>query len=521
MTADVPPVSHVLRRPPLWVGYLLLGGAVALACLATTGTLHDALLAVVSCSCAAAIAVGVRVHRPVQPGAWWVMAAGMACWGLGDVLYVVVYDVGGSEAYPAPPDVAYLLAYPLLGASLLALARKARPGRDVEGVIDSTILAVGAGLLSWVFLLAPALQTLSDDPLGGAVSAAYPVADVFVLAMLVRLTSAAGARSPSFGLLCSAAVMMLVADASYQVAYATVGYDGLAFDPGWLLAYLLWGAAALHPSMRRLSDPGPGTGRGELGGGRLLLLAGASLLAPATLTLQLLLQRHPSSWAVAITSAVLFLLVVARMWTLLRRLRVQAEQLSALARTDPLTGLLNRRSGDAVLQRTLSRCAQDGSDLVVVLLDLDHFKAFNDTHGHPAGDRLLVGAARAWGEVLAGTGAQLARWGGEEFLVVLAGLDRTAVDALLERMRDVVPEGRTFSAGAARRDPGAGGDVAALVATADEALYAAKAAGRDRTCWAPDAATAPVAPDAPAATDVVPAVPTRPVRRSAEPAQRR
>ncbi|GAB3470667.1 GGDEF domain-containing protein [Kineococcus endophyticus] len=513
-------MSHVPRRPPLWAGYLLLGGAVAVACLLTSGTLHDALLAAVSCSCAVAIAVGVRVHRPVQPGAWWAMAAGMACWGVGDVSYVLVYDVGGSQAYPAPPDVAYLLAYPLLGLSLLALARKARPGRDVEGVIDATILAVGAGLLSWVFLLAPALQTLSDDLLGGAVSAAYPVADVFVLAMLVRLTSAAGARSPSFVMLCAAAVSMLVADASYQLAYAAVGYDGSALDPAWLVGYLLWGACALHPSMRRLSDPGPGTGRGELGGGRLLLLAGASLLAPATLTLQLLLQRHPSSWAVAITSAVLFLLVVARMWTLLRRLRVQAEQLSALARTDPLTGLLNRRSGDAVLQRMLSRCAQEGSDLVVVLLDLDHFKAFNDTHGHPAGDRLLVGAARAWGEVLAGTGAQLARWGGEEFLVVLAGVDRPAVEALLDRMRDVVPEGRTFSAGAARRDPGAGGDVATLVATADEALYAAKAAGRDRTCWAPDPVATAVAPDAAPAVPLVPAVPARQVRRSAEPAQR-
>jgi diguanylate cyclase (GGDEF)-like protein len=452
------------------------------------------------------------------------MAAGMGCWGVGDASYVLVYDVLGSQAYPAPPDVAYLLAYPLLGLSLLGLARKARPGRDVEGVIDATILAVGAGLLSWVFLLAPALRVLSEDPLGGAVSAAYPVADVFVLAMLVRLTSAAGARSPSFAMLCAAAVSMLVADGSYQAAYAASGYAGNAFDPAWLVAYLLWGASALHPSMRRLSDPAPGDTRRDLGGGRLLLLAGASLLAPATLTLQLLLQQHPASWAVAITSAVLFLLVVARMWTLLRRLRVQAEQLSALARTDPLTGLLNRRSADAVLQRTWTRCAQDGLGLVVVLLDLDHFKAYNDTHGHPAGDQLLVGAARGWGEVLAGTGAHLARWGGEEFLVVLSGVDPSTVDALLERMRAVVPEGRTFSAGAAAWNPrrGADGDPAAVVAAADEALYAAKAGGRDRTCWAPQAPGPQLAPPVSAALAVpaVPAVPAAPVRRSAEPAPR-
>ncbi|MEZ0164324.1 GGDEF domain-containing protein [Kineococcus sp. LSe6-4] len=510
-------MSHLPHRPPPWVAYLLLGGAVALACLLTTGTVHDALLALVSCSSAAAIAVGVRVHRPVQPRAWWAMAAGMACWGAGDVLYVLVYDVGGSQAYPAPPDVTYLLAYPLLGFSLLALARKARPGRDVEGVIDATILSVGAGLLSWVFLLEPALRSMSDDLLGGTVSALYPVADVFVLAMLVRLTSAAGARSPSFALLCAAAVAMLAADAAYQVAYAAVGYDGTAVDPVWLAGYLLWGACALHPSMRRLSDPVPAHSGSELGGGRLVLLAGASLLAPATLALQLLLQQHPSSWAVATSSAVLFLLVVARMWTLLRRLRVQAEQLRALARTDPLTGLLNRRSGDAALQRAAAGCARSGSDLVVVLVDLDHFKAYNDTHGHPAGDRLLVGAAHAWGEVLDGAGAHLARWGGEEFLLVLPGPDRAAVEALLGRMRRVVPDGRTFSAGAARW-AGPAQDLPALLAAADAALYAAKAGGRDRTCWAPEAPAAPGAPTP--ALPSLPALPARGERRPVHPVPR-
>ncbi|NAZ85936.1 GGDEF domain-containing protein, partial [Kineococcus indalonis] len=467
----------------------MVAGLLSVVCVCLRGTAHDVLLSCVSASSAVAVAVGARLHRPVRAGAWWCMAAGMGCWALGDALFTLVYDVLGSQAYPAPPDVAYLLAYPLLGASLLSLARRARPGQDLEGVIDATILSVGAGLVSWTFLLRPALSSLGDDLLGGAVSAAYPVGDVFVLAVLVRLVAAAGARSASFRLLTAAAAAMLVADVSYQVAYAATGHDGVGSDPFFLVAYALWGTAALHPSMRRLSDPAPQR-RGELGAGRLLLLAGASLLAPGTLAVQLLTGAPLSAWSVVVTSAVLFLLVVARMWTLLRRLRVQAAQLRELARTDALTGLVNRRTAEAELERARGRAAASGAPLVVAVLDLDRFKAFNDTFGHPAGDALLAGCARAWtaeltgGAGLTGSAVLPARWGGEEFLVLAEGLDPARVEALLERLRAVVPSGQSFSAGLARWDGAE--PVAQLFARADRALYAAKAAGRACTRRAPE-----------------------------------
>ncbi|WP_432505847.1 GGDEF domain-containing protein [Kineococcus arenarius] len=473
-----------VRRFPLWVGYLLLAGALAALCLCLGGTAHDAVFSLVSASSAVAIAVGARVHRPVHPRAWWCMAAGMGCWAVGDVLYTVVYDVLGSQAYPAPPDVAYLLAYPLLGFSLLSLARRARPGQDLEGVIDATILSVGAGLLSWTFLLRPALASVHDDVLGGVVSAAYPLADVFLLAMLVRLMSAAGARSPGFRLLAAAALVVLAADAAYQAAYAAVGYDGTAFDPLWLLSYVLWGAAALHPSMRRLSDPSPAE-RDDLGAPRLALLAAASLLAPGTLAVQLLTGAPLSAWSVVVSSTVLFLLVVARMWTLLRRVRQQAGQLAELARTDPLTGLLNRRSAAAETERLRARARAAGTPLVLAVLDLDRFKRFNDTFGHPAGDRLLTGAAHAWSARLSGTGVVLARWGGEEFVVVAEGLGPRRAEQLLAELRDLVPRGQSFSAGLAVWDGAE--DVEALVARADAALYGAKAAGRGCTRTAPAA----------------------------------
>ncbi|WP_432494147.1 diguanylate cyclase domain-containing protein [Kineococcus gypseus] len=469
------------RRPAPWAAYLVLAGALAVLTSCLGGLARDALIACVSASSALAVAAGVRLHRPVRAASWWWMAAGLGAWALGDALWALVYEVLGSREYPAAPDVAYLLAYPLLGASLLRLARSARPGRDLEGVIDATVLSVGAGLLSWVFLLRPALGQLEEDLLGGAVSAAYPLGDVFVLAVLVRLVSAAGTRSASSRLLVAAVGLMLAADVAFQVVYAVTGYDVVFLDPVWMASYVLWGAAALHPSMRRLSDPAPDRGRG-LGAGRLALLAGASLLSPGTLALQLLTGAPLSAWAVVLTSSVLFLLVVARMWTLLRRLGAQAGQLDALARTDALTGLPNRRSADAELQRLRARAAAAGTPLVVALLDLDRFKRFNDGFGHAAGDALLVGAARAWERELPG-GVLLGRWGGEEFLVAAEGLGPGRVEALLQRLREVVPSGQSFSAGLALWDGAEAPE--ALLARADGALYAAKAAGRGCTRRAP------------------------------------
>jgi diguanylate cyclase (GGDEF)-like protein len=141
-----------------------------------------------------------------------------------------------------------------------------------------------------------------------------------------------------------------------------------------------------------------------------------------------------------------------------------------LAGTDPLTGVGNRRAWDAALG-----ALQHNS--CVLLLDFDHFKQFNDTYGHPAGDDLLVRTAHAWGEVVRGEDV-LARVGGEEFGALLSDCTLEQALAIAERLRAAIPAGRSVSVGIASWDGFEGAD--ALVARADRALYAAKAAGRDR-----------------------------------------
>jgi diguanylate cyclase (GGDEF)-like protein len=153
-------------------------------------------------------------------------------------------------------------------------------------------------------------------------------------------------------------------------------------------------------------------------------------------------------------------------------------RLDHMARSDPLTGLANRRTLQHELDRALARAKTAGTPLSLVMLDLDEFKQHNDRHGHQAGDRLLKTAAAAWTEELR-EGDTIARYGGDEFIAVLPGMRFPAALSLAERLRGAVPGDATTSVGVAEWDGSQSGS--RLIATADRALYDAKRAGRDRS----------------------------------------
>jgi len=171
--------------------------------------------------------------------------------------------------------------------------------------------------------------------------------------------------------------------------------------------------------------------------------------------------------------------------------------LHSQATTDPLTGLANRRRLDATLEAEWGRCRAAGRSLALVMIDIDHFKAFNDAAGHLAGDACLVKVAEAIGEACRRQGGLVGRWGGEEFLVVLPGADLGAATAAAERIVGAIRDARlpcaggetgglvTVSAGAAAAIPADEGSVRGLLNQADRGLYAAKRAGRDRVALAP------------------------------------
>jgi diguanylate cyclase (GGDEF)-like protein len=153
-------------------------------------------------------------------------------------------------------------------------------------------------------------------------------------------------------------------------------------------------------------------------------------------------------------------------------------RLDFMARRDELTGLVNRRVLRETLDQQLADAGTTGGVLSLAILDLDAFKKVNDARGHQAGDRLLRAAAAAWTGTLGEVGT-IGRYGGDEFMVILPGLDGAAGSTVAESLRRAVPEGATCSAGIATWD---GTQTAAqLIAAADAFLYAAKAAGRNRT----------------------------------------
>ncbi|GAC1333338.1 MAG: hypothetical protein NVSMB17_13650 [Candidatus Dormibacteria bacterium] len=149
----------------------------------------------------------------------------------------------------------------------------------------------------------------------------------------------------------------------------------------------------------------------------------------------------------------------------------------ALADRDGLTGLANRRRLEAELSREMSRAARGGTPLSMLMLDLDHFKDFNDEMGHPQGDQHLRDTSRLWLAELRDSDL-LVRFGGEEFAVILPNTGAAEAHRIANRLRDATPHGQTASGGAAAWNGEE--DLASLVARADAALYEAKVAGRDR-----------------------------------------
>jgi len=162
---------------------------------------------------------------------------------------------------------------------------------------------------------------------------------------------------------------------------------------------------------------------------------------------------------------------------LVDRLHSTSREMVALAGTDQLTGLANRRTWDERVDWLVDEVAQHGRGLVVGLLDLDHFKAYNDANGHIAGDELL----REVAGILSGSvrsGDVVARWGGEEFAFALPRCNRDKAVEVAERMRGAMPDGETCSIGIATWQRG--DTVDTITQRADQALYEAKENGRNR-----------------------------------------
>ena len=475
-----------------WKAYLGLSAAATVGYLfCPAGSWTQIIWSVTIGLCAtAAILVGVRANDPKARAAWLFFAAGIGLNALGVLAENLLTPVDGDPPFPSIADLLWLSLYPALVIGLALVIRSRNPVRDWAALVDTTTVTTGLGLLAWIFLIHPSANDATLGLLGQAVSIAYPVGDVIVLAMMVRLLLGGGARTASFGLMTGSLLLFLAGDATWAVInYLEVDVSemvGNMLATIFLAAYAMFGAAALHPSMHTVGDE-VAVRRPRLSPAVLAMLTTASLIAPVILAIQALQDKITDGLAIAIGCIVLFLLVVARMAQLLGQVEDQSMRLFELARVDELTGLLNRRSLDTELPRAMERARRHGHQLSVSMLDLDRFKRFNDMLGHRAGDELLTLAGQAWKQRLRDVD-EIMRYGGEEFVILLPSADADQAATVVGRLREVTPEGQTFSAGIATWDGAEDEDE--LIGRADLAMYEGKRTGRDRiVIWSEELAS--------------------------------
>jgi two-component system cell cycle response regulator len=432
---------------------------------------------------AAAVTVGVRKYRPEHPAPWILIAASMVFYSAGTTTFYVHHEILGDPSFPTPADLFYLADYACAVASVVLFVRRRTPDWDLIASVDAGILVVGATLLQWVFLISPAAYDDAEvSALARAVSGAYPLLDILLLAMVLRLMLGAGVRTRSFWLLTVAVLVYLAADAGYGVqSLMGIVRPIMPLEMAWSTGTCLVGLAALHPSMRRLDERSL-TGAPSAGPGRLGALGAASLMAPAVLAIQYARGVDPQIPVVVGTCVVSFLLVMVRMASLVRAQR-------RVAITDALTGLHTRGYFEEAIRTETARASRAGGRLALLILDIDRFKQVNDSYGHAGGDKVLREAAARLRSCVRG-GDVVARYGGEEFAVVLPETAEADAVRIGERIRTTLAStpiavndttwiSVSVSVGVAVM-PTHGRTPEELALTADRALYAAKEAGRNR-----------------------------------------
>ena len=303
---------------------------------------------VIAFSSPVAMVIAVRMWKPAVRWPWYLFALGTVLFVAGDVITYNYERFFHTELpFPSVGDVSYLAVYPALIAGLLWLVRRRNPGRDRESFIDSLIVAIGIGVISWVFLMSPVAADAQSTLLEKLVSMAYPLMDLMLVTVVIRLAVGAGRRPPAFYLLAGAVVCLLLTDSVYtyiSVQGIVYNQSGL-LEAGWGIFYLLWGAAALHPSMHSLSDRAPDP-EVRLTRTRLLVLGVASLTAQFVRVVQLIRHDAPSDlWVITSATVMLFILVVVRMSGLVRKLEDTTRREKALrAAGSSLVTATNRES---------------------------------------------------------------------------------------------------------------------------------------------------------------------------------
>ncbi|MBJ7595049.1 MAG: GGDEF domain-containing protein [Candidatus Dormibacteraeota bacterium] len=472
-----------------FVAGLLAGGAGAYTYLDNIMETTSAFFAASAC------AVAAMRHSGRVRLAWTLMAVSALSWGFGQSVWDWFQIVQGVQVpFPSAADAGYLLAVPFAIGSVLAFPVASERARTfIRTLLDGLLIAVGLLVVSWDTTLGAVYRAGAGTPMGMVLSLLYPVSDVAIVTMiLVRLS-----RVPRTGrtpLLFMAAGLAAAAVADSQFAYLTANNTygfGNVLDAGWVAGYLLIGLGALRTVQRPLHGRPPSVLPSRFSAVLPYIPSAAALgvtIAQKTTTGRI---DEFTFWTVLS----LIGLVLGRQYLLgldntrlLRSLSARERDLAHQAHHDALTGMPNRKFFHDAVAHALERGKPSRTPCVVMFIDLDDFKTVNDTHGHGAGDRVLVAVAeRLQGAVRPHDVA--ARLGGDEFAILLnRAPDAAQLEAIgrriLHSLREpLVMDGFVCSTrgtvGVAISERSAD-TCDELLRRADIAMYAAKREGKDR-----------------------------------------
>lgn len=424
--------------------------------------------------------------------AWRLLALAFLGNWLGEALWAYYEILRGIDPFPSWADAAYLSTYPLMLWGLLTFPLAPRRGSErIKFWLDVGTVFLGAGMVQWHFVLRPTALARGTDPLSAALATAYPAGD---LALLFGTVTVLFGRPPdvsrrSLHLLAGGMLFWLGADFLYGYRSLQGTFEsGSWIDLGWLAAYFLIALAAHEPAARADgASPPPAADSPEVPpAGRFDLVPHAAI----ALGYGLLLWGAHREWSrplgdLIIGATLLTSLALARQRVVLADNARLMTELLHCADHDPLTGIHNRRRFLEELERQLAHSRRHGTRGAVLLLDLDGFKAINDTLGHLAGDDVLREVAARLKGRLRETDL-VARLGGDEFGVLLLQVGapearRVAEDLVASvesrPVRTGEHESRVGASVGIALFPEHGGGVAELLGKADTALYRAKDSG--------------------------------------------
>ncbi len=420
---------------------------------------------------ASCLARAVLVRR--ERTAWLLIGAGLLIWTGGEIYYEAAVSISGSVPIPSPADAGYLLFYPLTYAGLIVLLRERIGSFPATRWLDGLIAGLAVAALTAALALGPIAAAAGEGSgLEVATNLAYPVCDLTLLTLVVTVAAFTGWRPGTTWSLLGAGVLVLAgSDVVYLLEAAQGSYvEGGLLDIAWPLgALLLAGAAwAPAPSRRRVVAHGMRVSA---------VPVSAALLAIAVLAGERL-DHLPA--AAEVLALLTLLLVIARLGISLRRTGENLQSSEREARTDELTGLANRRALMADLDAATAEPPAGGRSHLLVMFDLDGFKAYNDTFGHPTGDALLERFGARLARTVPSPGRAY-RLGGDEFCVLCECAAGEVEDILAAAGAALTEHGEGFDITASQGSvlvPSEADSVTTVMQLADRRMFADKVSER-------------------------------------------